>query len=150
MNAHSTPTDEDHFQVARQYQEYYDNTLREVGGRAPQPILGQSATRYRKETCRAFKRNFLPPNHELYQVNYRGLKTDSLAALEPQLLQACVAEANNPNTVPPGEFRKIEVRNQYGQLQMTKFIGPESFVKAMGRPGRRVVAFMQSMVPIRR
>src|SRR5258705_11210616 len=137
MNVHHAPTDEDHFHASRKFQEYYDDYLRQVGGRAPQPVLGQTVSDYRKETCRAFKRNFLPPNHDLYQVQYRGLRNDSLEALEPQLLQACVTEANNPNTVTPGEFRKVEVRNQYGQLQMTKFVGPESFVKQMGRPGRR-------------
>jgi hypothetical protein len=110
--------------------------------------MGQTVTDYRREMCRQFKRTFLPQNHDLYRVNYRGLKNDSLQALEPQLLQACVVEANNPNTVDPGEFRKIEVRNQYGQLQMTKFIGPECFVKQMGRPGRRVTSFSKPYEPI--
>jgi hypothetical protein len=135
------PTEQQHFDACRQYQAYYDEYLREVGGRAPPPTLGQTVNDYRRETCRRFKRTFLPPIHDLYRVNYRGLRSDALSALEPQLLQACVVEANNPNTVPPGEFRKIDVRNQYGQLQMTKFIGPECFVKQMGRPGRRVVGF---------
>jgi hypothetical protein len=145
-SATTPPTEQQHFDAARQYQAYYDEYLREVGGRAPSPTLGQSVNDYRRETCRTFKRTFLPPVHDLYQVNYRGLRSDALQVFEPQLLQACVQEANNPNTVTPGEFRKIEVRNQYGQLQMTKFIGPECFVKQMGRPGRRVVAFNRTAV----
>jgi hypothetical protein len=144
----SAPSEQQHFDAARQYQAYYDECLREVGGRAPPPTLGQTVGDYRREVCRRFKRTFLPPIHNLYQVNYRGLRSDALQVFEPQLLQACVQEANNPNIVSPGEFRKIEVRNQYGQLQMTKFIGPERFVKQMGRPGRRVVAFMQSVTII--
>jgi hypothetical protein len=143
----SSLNEQDHFNACRQFQEYYDNYLREVGVRAPPPTLGQTVSDYRRETCRRFKRTFLPPIHDLYQVNYRGLRNDSLQALEPQLLEACVTEANNPNTVTPGEFRKIEVRNPYGQLQMTKFIGPECFVKQMGRPGRRVVSFRTIVDP---
>jgi hypothetical protein len=146
----SSLSEQDHFQAARRYQEYYDDVLRTVGGRAPPPTLGQTVTDYRRETCRQFKRTFLPRNHEFYRIQYRGLRNDSLQAIEPQLLQACVEEANNPNTVTPGEFRRIEVRNPYGQLQMTKFIGPECFVKQMGRPGRRVVSFNRTAIePIR-
>jgi hypothetical protein len=134
-------TPNDHFNAARKFQEYYDNALREIGVRAPSPVLGQTLGEYRRETDRTLKRTCLPPNHDLYKVNYRGLKNDSLQALEPQLLKACVAEMNNPDTVTPGEFRKVEVHDPYGRVQMTKFIGPECFVKQMGRPGRRVVAF---------
>jgi hypothetical protein len=43
MNAHSPPTDQDHFQAARQYQEYYDNALRPIGLRAPSPVAKQYA-----------------------------------------------------------------------------------------------------------
>ena len=42
MNAHSPPTEQEHFDRARDYQEYYDNSLREVGVRAPPPKLGQT------------------------------------------------------------------------------------------------------------
>jgi hypothetical protein len=150
MNAHSPPTEQDHFNAARQYQEFYDNVTRQVGLRAPQPVLGQTVNDYRRETCRMLKKAFLPRDHDLYKVNWRGLRNDALQALEPQLLTAVPVEANNPMTVPPGEFRKVEELDESGSLRIRKFIGPESFVKQMGRPGRRVVAFMRSVEPIRR
>jgi hypothetical protein len=31
-----------HFDAARRFQEYYDGVLRDIGARAPQPVLGQS------------------------------------------------------------------------------------------------------------
>jgi hypothetical protein len=74
-------------------------------------------------------------------VNYRGLKADALGIFEPQLLNACITEANNPVHVPLGELRKVEEIDPYGQVKTIKWIGQESFVKAMGRPGRRVVKF---------
>jgi hypothetical protein len=79
--------------------------------------------------------------HDLYQVQFRQLKADALGVLEPQLLSAVVVEANNPAHVPLGELRKVEEIDQYGQVKTIKFIGRESFVKQMGRPGRRVVKF---------
>ena len=43
-------------------------------------------------------------------------------------------EAENPNTVPPGEFRQVMVHNPYtGRVDAIKFVGPECFVKGMGR-----------------
>lgn len=78
----------------------------------------------------------MPPIHDLYQINYRGLRSDALSALEPQLLEACVQESRNPNTVTPGQFRQITKRNPYGQVECVEFVGPECFTKAMMRPGR--------------
>jgi hypothetical protein len=136
----STP--EEHFDASRKFQAYYDEALRKVGMRAPQPTLGQTVNDYRRETLRNLKRTFLPPAHDLYQVQYRRLASDALQVFEPQLLQACVTEANNPQHVPPGELRKVEELDEYGKLRMVKWIGQESFVKAMGRPGRRVKSFL--------
>jgi hypothetical protein len=130
----STP--EQHFDAARRFQEFYDATLRKIGARAPQPILGENVNHYQRETLRNLKRTFLPQNHDLYQVQYRQLEADALGVLEPQLLNACVVEANNPAHVPPGELRKIEELDEFGKLKTIKWIGRESFVKQMGRPGR--------------
>jgi hypothetical protein len=69
------------FDASRQFQAYYDETLRRVGARAPAPILGQSVNDYRRETLRQLKRTFLPPAHDLYQVQYRSLRPDALQAL---------------------------------------------------------------------
>jgi hypothetical protein len=130
-------TDQDHFNACRLWQEQVDNHLQYVGGRAPQPVIGQKTNNYVRETCRTLKRTFLPQNHELYRVQWRELPGDALQALVPQLLDACVKEAENPDTVTPGEFRQVKVHNPYtGRVDAIKFIGPESFVKAMGRPGR--------------
>ena len=136
----STP--EQHFDAARKFQAFYDDTLRKVGMRAPQPVLGETVNHYRRETLRNLKRTFLPQNHDLYQVQFRQLPADVLQVFEPQLLSAVVTEAYNPAHVPPGELRKIEEYDEYGKVRTIRFIGQESFVKAMGRPGRRVKSFL--------
>src|SRR5215831_13639044 len=143
----STP--EQHFDAARKFQEFYDQALRKVGMRAPEPTLGQTVNNYRRETLRALKRTFLPEVHDLYKVNYRGLKADALQALEPQLLNAVVVEAYNPQHVPVGELRKIEELDEYGKLKTIRWIGQESFVKRMGRPGRRVTSFLFDRTALR-
>jgi hypothetical protein len=134
-------TNQEHFDQARKWQAYYDEVLREVGMRAPEPMLGRTVSDYRRETCRQIKRTFLPQNHDLYKVSYRGLQTDALDVFEPQLLKAAADEAFNPATVEPGQFREITRRDKYDGVREILFVGPESFVRSMGRPGRRVVRF---------
>ena len=121
-------SEQEHFDAARKFQAYYDETLRKVGMRAPQPVLGDTVNHYRRETLRNLKRTFLPQNHPLYEVQYRELKADALQVFEPQLLNACVIEANNPAHVEPGELRKIEELDDYGKVKIVRWIGQESFV----------------------
>jgi hypothetical protein len=135
-------TEQQHFDASRSFQEYYQTALRNVGVRVPAPSLGQTVNNYRRETLRTLKRTFLPQNHDLYQVNCRGLPADALEVFEPQFLRACADEAVNPAHVPPGELRKIERLDAYGKVSHIDWIGQESFVRAMGRPGRRVVKFL--------
>src|SRR5215470_11652599 len=114
-------TSEEHLSASLKFQEYYDNTLRKVGMRAPQPVLGTTVNDYRRETLRSIKRTFLPQNHPLYAVQMRALKADALQALEPQVLQAAVKEANNPCHVEPGQLRKVEEIDPYGQVKTIKW-----------------------------
>lgn len=69
------------------------------------------------------------------------MPSDALAVFGPQLLEAAVKEANNPAHVPPGELRKIERLDETGRVRYIDWIGQDSFVKDMMRPGRRVVSF---------
>ena len=143
------PSEQEHFDAARKFQAFYDETLRKVGMRAPQPTLGQTVNNYRRETLRTLKRTFLPQVHELYKVNFRGLPADVLNPFETQLLSAVVVEANNPIHVPVGELRKIEELDEYGKLKTIRWIGQESFVKQMERPGRRVTSFLFDRTALR-
>ena len=130
--------------ACRQYQAMYDNLLcQPLGVAPPTPKVGQDVMEYRAEACRAFKRTYLPPAHESYKVNYRGLVDDpkTLGILERKLLADCLVEAKNPAHVPKGQFREFVVTGPDG-LKIHKFIGQESFVKGMGRPCRRVTSFL--------
>ena len=80
-------------------------------------------------------------NHELNRVNMRGLPSEAIEPFEKQVLSAVVVEAFNPKNVPLGEMRKVEKLDDYGKVREIQFIGQESFVKDMTRPGRRVVSF---------
>src|SRR5262249_2039047 len=123
------------------YRDHYNNELRDIGWEAPTPKAGQKGGNYRRTSLQHFVDHLLPQYHELAKLNYLDVPYDILKVFEPQVLKACVVEYQTPTNVLPGELRKIERKDGYGHHLMTDWIGRESFVKAMGRPGRRVVSF---------
>jgi hypothetical protein len=125
---------------ARVYQERADDALSPWDLRAPAPVLGQDIDSYRRELDVKLKKQ-LPEDHKLRQVQYRALKNDALDVLEPQLYKAVRDGAFAVDTVPPGEMRRVVKVSKDG-MKMVEFIGRESFVKEMGRPGRRVKSFL--------
>jgi len=130
----------EHFDAARRWQEHYQAAVEDIGLSIPPPTLGQSTNDYRREMMRLLKRTFIPANHDLYKVQMRQLPDDVLSGFEQMLLPACKTEAFNPLTVPKGEIREV-VKTDANGLKVRHFIGQDSFVKFMGRPGRRVISF---------
>jgi hypothetical protein len=129
--------DQEHFAVARGWQEHFQRELEPYGGgQMPAPVYGESANQSLRKMCVQVKRQFLQTNHPMYQVQYKALPADALPPFVNKLIEACKAEAYNPVTVPPGQFRQITKRDSNGQ-QITEFVGQESFVKQMTIPGRR-------------
>jgi hypothetical protein len=131
----------EHFEAARRWQEHYQAQVEDIGLNIPPPTLGQTTNSYRREMMRLLKKTFIPATHDLYQVQMRGLPASALPAIEQALLPACKTEAFNPATVPKGEIREVHKIHPQSGHKMNVFIGQESFVKQMGRPGRRVVGF---------
>ena len=125
--------------AARMFQERYDSALGPWDRRAPSPTLGQTVEDYRKETLVKMKK-LLPDNHKL-RISIRRLDADTLNILDPQICRAVRDEAYNPNTVPPGELRRV-VETDGNGAKMVRWIGTECFTRQMGREGRRVVSFM--------
>jgi hypothetical protein len=125
---------------ARVYQARYDDALQPWDLRAPAPVLGEPIEEYRARLAILAKKQ-LPTDHELRKIQYRRLDSASFSSLEPQLLSAVQKAAYDATSVPPGQFRQVTELDRNGH-KMVRFIGQESFVKEMGRPGRRVVSFL--------
>ena len=126
--------------TARIFQARYDDALREVGIRAPEPILGQDPYNYRRKALHTFQCNHIPQNHELAKIDPYKLPAETLDIFEPKIINAAITELTNPTTVPPGELRQVDKFDRLGRVCEHNFYG-ESFVKQMGRPGRRVTSF---------
>ena len=126
---------------ARVYQARADSVFQEWGFRAQAPTLGQDPEDYRRDLAVTAKRQ-LPYGHELRKIKLWKLPRDAFEVMEPQVYAACKQAASRPDSVPPGEMREVTRINPQNGHKEVHFIGNESFVKDMMRPGRRVVSFM--------
>jgi hypothetical protein len=53
--------------------------------------------------------------------------------------QAVARNVTRTDNMQPGEMRAVMVTDENTGMKIREWIGPDSFVKAMGRPCRRVV-----------
>jgi hypothetical protein len=126
----------------RAIQERADAALEPWGLRARGPTLGEDPDQYRRDLLIQAKR-LLPGSNELRHIQIRQLPRDALSNFEAQIYPAARATAYSADSVPDGQMRAIEEKDSNG-LKMTRWIGQECFVKAMGRPGRRVLGFLHN------
>jgi hypothetical protein len=82
----------------------------------------------------------LPPGHELRSVNLSALDDDVLDIFTPRIFRACKDAVTDTSTLPEGGMREVKERTA-GAADITRFVGSESFVKAMQPPARRVTQF---------
>jgi hypothetical protein len=115
--------------------------FQEWGFRAPAPVIGQDPQDYRRDLAVLAKRQ-LPHGHELRKVKLWKLPKDTFEVFEPQVYAACREAASRPDSVAPGEIREVVKINPQNGHKEIHFLGTTSFVRDMGRPGRKVVSFM--------
>jgi hypothetical protein len=130
----------------RAVQERADSCYEPWGFRAPPPALGCDPDEYRRDLLIKAKK-LLPGDNRLRHVQIRALPREALSRFEDMIYPAARAEAWRPDSVPNGEMRRVEEVDSNG-MKMIRWVGKESFVKAMGRPGRRVAAFNTPNGPV--
>jgi hypothetical protein len=123
----------------RTIQERADAAFEPWGMRAPGPTLGCDTDAYRRDLLIKAKK-LLAGDNELRRVQIRQLPRDALSQFEDMIYPAAKATAYSADSVPAGEMRAIQEKDSNG-LKMIRWVGNECFVKAMGRPGRRVLGF---------
>jgi hypothetical protein len=116
-----------------------DDAFEPWGFRAPAPTLGVDPDEYRRNMLVKAKR-LLPGTNKLRHVKIWDLPRSALSNFEDQIYPAARATAFDSSSVPDGELRKVVKPTANGH-SIIEWIGNESFVKSIGRPGRRVVAF---------
>jgi hypothetical protein len=85
----------------------------------------------------------LAPDHPLGRFSPKDIGGDAIIPLEKQLWQALDEEHSRPslaNLPRDGSMIERTTVNPQTNARETSFFGRESFIKAMNRVGRRVVA----------
>jgi hypothetical protein len=127
-------------QRINEWRSHYNDKLKDIGFEVPLPKAGQTVGGYRRHVAQVIADSLLPSGHSFAKMDWVDMPFDAFKNLEPMHLTHAVTEYQNPANVTPGTFREIKKHLPNGQECVT-FVGPESFVKQLGRPGRRVVGF---------
>jgi hypothetical protein len=127
----------------RELQARADDALSTWGLTASPSYDGEPFENYRLRLAQDAQRR-LPKGDEYRNINLRKIKnSDEVAftnfenAIYPRAKQA----GTGTDSVAEGELRMVTRLNPVNGYKENLFYGKESFVKAMGRPGRRVYSF---------
>ena len=128
------------FEVAAKYLPAFEA----FGERPPQPMADERPGAFRKRLFKTLQRR-LPEGHE-----WSGVRADDLAdpaartEIERLVISAATAEGLKPSVSNLPEGREI-TRNRVDPetgARATEFYSRSSFIKDLGRPGRRVVRLL--------
>jgi hypothetical protein len=127
-----------------EHQSRYDSIFAKHGARAPSPVVNERPPAFRRRLF-SLAQSLLPSaKHPLAKFRADSIDGSAIAELERQLLRAVEDQATHPtgdNIPRAGEPLKEVTRvDDATGYKETSFYGQESFIKGMGRPGRRVIA----------
>jgi hypothetical protein len=114
-----------------------DAVFNGFGQRAPRPLEGEALFDYRKRLATKLK-SYSPV---WKSVKFSQLPEEAFGIAENQVYSDAIAAASNPTDLEAGELRQVTKTDPTTGVRTINFYGKESFVKQMGRPGRRVASF---------
>jgi hypothetical protein len=132
------------------YQADFDSALEPFGRSAPAPPLGVGANEYRR-TALAYMTMFTAPDNRWRNAKLDSLKSAVLDIAQSEIIDGMRAVAQSPRLMAETPAARPDSTNpnikavpvSRGGAKTMEFYG-ESFVKSMGRPGRRVIGFMNN------
>jgi hypothetical protein len=131
------PRSDDEHAAFADAQSRADAVFNGFGKRAPRPLEGESLFDYRKRMATALK------SHSPQWKNAKLTRLDEeiFGPIETQIYADAISAAANPIDLKAGELRMVTKIDPATGVRTNVFYGSESFVKQMGRPGRRVQSF---------
>jgi hypothetical protein len=114
-----------------------DAVFNGFGQRAPRPLEGEALIDYRKRLATKLK-SYSPV---WKSVKFSQLPEEAFGIAETQVYSDAISAASNPTDLEAGELRQVTKLDPTTGVRTINFYGKESFVKQMGRPGRRVASF---------
>jgi hypothetical protein len=129
-------SDDEHYAFA-EAQAKADSVFSSFGQRAPRPMEGEHLEDYRCRLATKLKGH----SKAWSNVKLSKLPAEAFQIAEGQIYADAATAAANPIDLAAGELREVQKVDPATGLRTIVFYGKESFVKSMGRPGRRVQSF---------
>ena len=120
-------------------QAQWESTFSKLGRTAPAPRADEGDMSYLRRLARVGRR-YIPAGEEIAQVRFDHTMPDAVVGKFSEMMRSAV-ERNlyRVDNMAPGEMRPVLETDPNTGAKIRKWIGPTSFVKDMGQPGRRVV-----------
>ena len=114
-----------------------DSVFAGFGERAPRPLEGEVLFDYRKRLATKLKKH----SSTWGKVKLSELPESAFKIAEDAIYNDASVAATTPADLQAGELRMVTKIDPTTGVRSNVFYGKESFVKQMGRPGRRVQSF---------
>jgi hypothetical protein len=85
-------------------------------------------------------RKYIPAGEEIAQVSFAQLPDDVVPKFAEIMRERVEANLFRTDNMRPGDMRAVMIVDENTGMKQRCWIGPESFVKEMGRPCRKVVS----------
>lgn len=121
-----------------------DDVLAPYNVRAPMPVAGEDENGYKRRLLTLLQER-LPSHHPLYKLNMGAIRGDALDVFAEQVIDAAIASAFDPSSVPHGHIVERIADDPYSGQKRKEYIGDTSFIAdpAYGaRPGRKVLRLL--------
>jgi hypothetical protein len=136
----------DNAEARRLIAQTYDDAFRSFGVTTPEPADDEAPAAFRKRLFNRLARK-LPPDHDLAQLRADDLGSQAIVFdnFEAELIKAATVEGASPSFENLPDDGSLVARHRTDSAtgeRMTEFFGRESFIRGMGREGRRVRAIV--------
>lgn len=121
-----------------QAQSRADDAMQEFGLRARGPSSDETLRDYRRGLLKSVQSR-LPSSHKWRNVSFAGMQEEALQVAEEQIYADAAMAAASVEGMEPGAIREVVTVDPITNLRTSRFFGPQSFVVAMGRPGRHAI-----------
>jgi hypothetical protein len=118
-------------------QERWDGTFAKLDCSCPARRADEAPVDYLRRLSRIGRR-YIPKAEQMASVNFAELPDDVVPKFSVLMRAAVERNLYRTDNMAPGEMRAVMRVDENTGQKIREWIGPDSFVKAMGQPCRRV------------
>ena len=119
-------------------QERWDGTFAKLDRSCPAQRADEAPVDYLRRLSRIGRR-YIPKGEQMASVNFAELNDDVVPKFSELMRAAVERNLYRTDNMQPGEMRAVMRVDENTGMKIREWVGPDSFVKSMGLPCRRVV-----------